>query len=100
VKTEYNAYTPSLPVGDTQMGRVWGNTPSIILQSFCSIKCQTEYNAYTPSLPVGTNRRTPFYSLFRDKLSLPRELVQGLVQGEMLDYREREEVGRNKSLSD
>jgi hypothetical protein len=25
---------------------------------------------------------------------------QGVVQGETLDYREREEVGRNKNLSD
>ncbi len=31
---------PILSVGDTQMGRVWGTTASIILQSFCSIKCQ------------------------------------------------------------
>ncbi len=29
-----------------------------------------------------------------------RQRGQGVVQGETLDYREREEVGRNKNLSD
>ncbi len=64
------------------MGRVWGTTASIIFQTFCSIKMSKQNITHIPHpyLWGPTDRYIPFYSPFRDKLSLPRELVYAYLK--------------------